>query len=68
MFNDHKEICFVTNVFPERMDSKVFRLQCVLREQSVPPLLPAYNKFMGAVDLTGELKKPYGFDKKSKRS
>ena len=50
VFNDRKEVCFVTNVFPERMDSKVFRLQCngVLREQSVPPLFPAYNKFMGA--------------------
>ena len=70
VFNDRKEVCFVTNVFPERMDSQVFRLQCngVLREQSVPPLLPAYNKFMGAVDLTGQLKKPYGFDRKSKRS
>ena len=70
VFNDRKEVCFVTNLFSERMDSKVFRLQCngVLREQSVPPLLPAYNKFMGAVDLTGQLKKPYGFDRKSKRS
>ena len=39
----------MTNVFPERMDTPVARLQPegVLRYQSVPPLLPAYNKFMG---------------------
>ena len=73
VFNDRKEVFFVTNyfLFPERMDSKVFRLQCngVLREQSVQPFLPAYNKFpVGALDLTGQLKKPYVFDRKSKRS
>ena len=34
------------------MDTSVARLQPVgvLRFQSVPPLLPAYNKFMGGVD------------------
>ena len=69
VFHDRKVVCFVTNVFPETMSSKVFRLQPegVLREQSVPPLLPAYNKYMGAVDLTDQLVKPYGFDRKSKR-
>ena len=69
VFHDRKVVCFVTNVFPETMDSKVFRLQSegVLREQSVPPPLPAYNKYMGAVDLTDQLVKPYGFDRKSKR-
>ena len=69
VFSDRKIVSFVTNVFPETMDSKVFRLQPegVLREQSVPPLLPAYNKYMGAVDLTDQLIKPYGFDRKSKR-
>ena len=70
VFNDRKVVCFVTNVFPVAMASKVFRLQPegVLREQHVPPLLPAYNKYMGAVDLTDQLKKAYGFDRKSKRS
>ena len=47
-------------MFPERMDSnKVFRLHGVIREKSVPLLLPAYNKLMGAVDLTGQLKKSH---------
>ena len=61
-------LCFVTNVFPERMDTPVARLQPedVLRYQPVPPLLPAYNKFMGGVDRTDHLRKTYGFDRKSK--
>ena len=47
--------------------SWIFRLESegILREQSVP--LPAYNKYMGAVDLTDLFLKPYGFDRKSKR-
>ena len=59
---------FVTNVFPEHMDSQVARVQPegVLRNQSVPPLLPAYNMFMGGVDRTDQLRKTYGFDRKSK--
>lgn len=70
VFNDRKEVCFVSNVFPESMKNKVFRLQQdgFLREQSVPPPLPAYNKYMCAVDVTGQIKKTYGFDRKSKRS
>ena len=51
------------------MDSQVARLQPegVLRNQSVPPLLPAYNMFMGGVDRTDQLRKTYGFDRKSRR-
>ena len=47
VFNDRKVVCFVSNVFPESMGSKVFRLQSggLMREQTVPPPLPAYNKF-----------------------
>ena len=69
VFHDRREVCFVTNVFPEHMDTPVARLQPegVLRHQSVPPLLPAYNKFMGGVDRTDQLRKTYGFDRKSKR-
>ena len=69
VFNDRKIVSFLSNVFPESMDSKVFRLQHdgFMREQSVPPLLPAYNKFMCAVDVTDQLKKTYGYDRKSKR-
>ena len=52
------------------MNSKVFRLQSegVLREQSMPPPVPPYNKYMGAVDLTDQFVKPYGFDRKSNGS
>ena len=51
VFHDRKEVCFVTNVFPKQMDSKVARVQPdgVLRYQAVPPLLPAYNKYMCGV-------------------
>ena len=40
VFQDRREVCFVTNVFPEHMDSQVARLQPegVLRNQSVPNL------------------------------
>ena len=46
----------MTNVFPERTDTPVARLlpEGVLRYQSVPPILPAYNKFMGGVDRTDQ--------------
>ena len=69
VFQDRREVCFVTNVFPKHMDSQVARLQPegVLRNQSVPPLLPAYNMFMGGVDRTDQLRKTYGFDRKSRR-
>ena len=50
-----KIVCFVT--FPEHMDSQVVRVQPegVLCKQSVPPLWPAYNKFMDGVDRTGHI-------------
>ena len=57
------------SIFPERMDTPVARLQPegVLRYQSVPRLLPAYNKFMGGVDRTDQLRMMCGFVRKSKR-
>ena len=69
VFNDRKVVCFVSNVFPESMGSKMFRLQSggLMREQTVPPPLPAYNKFKCAVDVTDQLKKTYGYDRKSNR-
>ena len=62
-------MCFATNVLPEQMGSKVARTQPdgVLRYQSIPPLLPAYNKFMCGADRTGQLLKSYAVDRKSKR-
>ena len=51
------------------MPSKVARTQCngVFGYQSVPPLLPAYNKFMGGVDRVSQIRRPYGYDRKSRR-
>ena len=68
VFQDHREVCFVTNVFPELMDNQVTRLQLggVLQKESVPLLLPAYKKFIGGIDRTDQIKKSYGFDRKSK--
>ena len=49
------------------LKGKVYRGQVgqksgVLVVQSVPPLLPAYSKFMGGVDKTDQLHKYYAFD------
>lgn len=69
-FRDRKLVSFVTNAFPETMDSKVARVPPkgnVLKYQSVPPVLPAYNKYMGAVDRLSQVRRTYGFDRKSKR-
>ena len=62
-------MCFVSNVFPEAMETQVVRVQLdrTLQFQSIPPLLPAYNKYMGGVDHLSQVRKIYGFDRKSKR-
>ena len=67
-FHDRKVVQFLSNVFPETMPNQVPRVQPdgTFRYQAVPPLLPAY-KYMGGVDLTNQLRKTYGFDRKSKR-
>lgn len=70
VFNDRKMVSFVSNVFPEAMPGKVLRVPAegrLLKFQSVPPLLPAYNKFMGAVDRLSQVRKTYGYDRKSRR-
>ena len=69
-FQDRKLVSFVSNVFPETMQGKVARLPPdgkVLRYKHVPPVLPAYNKYMGAVDRLSQVRKTYGFDRKSRR-
>lgn len=69
VFEDRGTAHFVSNAFPESMESQVVRLQVdgTLQFQSIPPLLPAYNKYMGAVDRLSQVRKTYGFDRKSKR-
>ena len=69
-FNDRKVVSFVSNAFPEAMDEKVARLppnRKALTYQQVPPVQPAYNKYMGAVDRLSQLRRTYGYDRKSKR-
>ena len=46
VFEDRSSTCFVSNVFPEAMETQVVRVQLdrTLQFQSIPPLLPAYNK------------------------
>ena len=39
----------------------------IIQAEGVPRLLPAYNKCMGGVDRTDQLRMMYGFDRKSKR-
>ena len=69
VFHDRKVVSFATNVFPAHMEGKVARIQPGggFRYQSVPPVLPAYNKFMGGVDRLSHLRKSYGYDRKAKR-
>ena len=69
VYHDRKVVRFITNVFPASMEQKVPVLQSqgILVERSVPPLLPAYNKYMGGVDLTGQLQCYYAFDRKCRR-
>ena len=59
----------MSNVFPERMDSDVVRVQIdgSLQLQAVPPMLHAYNKYMGGVDRLSQVNKSYGFDRKCRR-
>ena len=47
------------NVFPEAMETQVVRVQLdrTLQFQSIPPLLPAYNKYMGGVDRLSQVRK-----------
>ena len=68
VFEDRSRVCFVSNVFPEAMETQVVRVQLdrTLQFQSVPPLLSAYNKYMGGVDRLSQVRKTYGFDRKSK--
>ena len=69
-YHDRKMVRFITNVFPPAMRSSVRLRQAssgLLVKKHVPPLLPAYNKYMGAVDRTGQQRQYYGIDRKCKR-
>ena len=69
VFEDRSRVYFVSNVFPEAMETQVVRVQLdrTLQFQSIPSLLPAYNKYKGGVDRLSEVRKTYGFNRKSKQ-
>ena len=52
VFEDRRTVSFISNVFPESMETSVVCMQLdgTLQFQSIPPLLPAYNRYMGGVD------------------
>ena len=59
VFEDRSGLCFVSNVFPEAMEIQVVRVQLDgnLQFQSIPPLLLAYNKYVGGVDCLSQVRK-----------
>ena len=65
-YEDRKLVRFMTNAFPPSMTTKA-PVRKLLVKQTCPPLVPAYNKFMGGVDRTGQLRKSYGNDHRCKR-
>ena len=69
VFEDRRTVSFISNVFPESMETSVVPMQLdgTLQFQSIPPLLPAYNWYMGGVDRLNQLRKTNGFDRKSRR-
>ena len=71
-YKDGGLVSFVTNAFPSVMPNlKVPKRQTkssVIKHVFVPPVSPAYNKFMGGVDRLSQSIKCHGFDRKSKRS
>ena len=69
-FQDRKLVSFVSNIFPLEMKGRVARLPPkgrVLKHQQVPPVLPVYNRYMGAVDRLSQVRRTYGYNRKSKR-
>ena len=51
------------------METQFVRVQLggTLQFQSIPPLLSAYNKYIGGVDHLSQVRKTYGFDRKLKQ-
>ena len=50
-------MCFVSNVFPEAMETRLCEssLTELCNFSPFPPLLPAYNKYMGGVDRLSQM-------------
>ena len=71
IFNDRKLVCFVSNVFPLHTEPMWRKLKgnsgCMTKSDSVPPLVPAYNHFMGGVDRTNHMCCSYLLDHKCMR-
>ena len=60
VFEDRSRVCFVRNVFPEAMETQFMQVQLDRTLQFI--------KYMGGVDRLSQVRKTYGFDRKSKRN
>ena len=69
VFHDRKVVSFVSNVFPEAMDPVAWLPigSRTFQSQLIPPVVPPYNKYMGAVDRLSQVRRTYGYDRKCKR-
>ena len=69
VWKDNKHIYLMSNAYPPSSDEKVKRKQkdgTVITIQA-PPMLAGYNKYMGGVDKSDQMKSYYGLNRKSKR-
>ena len=60
-----KTTSFTKSESTHRASNRSISFTLHLQTLVAQPLLPAYNKYMGAVDLTDQLVKPYGLDRNS---
>ena len=67
VFNDRSIVCFVSSVFPLHTEpmwrkAKGSKGGCMTKTDSVPPVVPVYNHYMGGVDRTNHMCQTYLLD------
>ena len=70
VYNDNSIVAFVTNVFsPPQSTIPMYRLEKsgAMSLAPMPPLVPAYNKWMGGVDRTNQRSRYYSLDHRCSR-
>ena len=72
VFNDRSIVCFVSNVFPLHTEPMLRKAKgskggCMTKTDSVPPVVPAYNHYMGGVDRTNHMCQTYLLDHRCMR-
>ena len=72
VYNDRRVVCFLSNCFPrETMPMYARPKGChsghLALTRTMPPVVPAYNKFMGGVDRTNQLCQRYLIDHRCHR-